>query len=785
MKFSYNLLNKFVNLDNIGIEKLVNRLIFAGFEVEEYYPLASATNLVIGEIISCTSHPSSDHLHLLKVDCGKETGVLDIVCGAPNVKVGLHVIVAKVGAKLGHENIEIKESVIRGEKSCGMCCSLNELGVEKEFLNEKQVSGIEELPTSLKVGSTNVLELLHLNDYILDVNILPNRPDCLSYYGLAREIASLFEIKTSSIPKIKSLENKNQTKIETDKCSRFDLINIKNIKLKETPLEIKHYLIASGIRSISPLVDLGNYVMLLTGQPVNIYDLDKIEFPLRVIDKLKTKVVTFDEKEIEVDKGDLLICDNKKPVCIAGIMALNSAQVSKDTTSIAIEVACFDSKSIRYSSNKFGLVSFSSNLYSKGRNPLLIDECIATILNCLELFASDYKVGEYSSCVNNKLIINNKPFKFSIDNMNARLGSNYTKKDVDRVLKAYNIEVKEGKIIPPIYRTDLKESCDIEEEIFRFYPIDKLSINLDSYPINSIKKDNEHDNDSKITKYLVNNGYYQILPYTLIDEKLDKSVRVFNKTESYKVKNAMTKDHEIVRSDLIPSMLDVINYNVDHFHTDFKLFEISNLDTKEGNKKYISFGLYGKKYLTDKMKGVNFNFYDLKGDIFNILKLIGISESRVFLEYSKNEAFNPYASADIYIDKKLVGTFGQIHMKIEKNKYIVGELDLGALYELKTSNTKFTPFISNSIVNRELSFEIKDDISYEKLKKVISSNSIPDLKSVNLFDVYKDKVNNKEFYTVSLQFSNDEKTLNNNEIETYINKIIESVKNKLNIELRT
>ena len=278
MLFSYKTLSTLVDLSSITPEELRNRLTFSGFEVEGMEKLAEASSLVIGEVLTCEKHPDSDHLHVLTVDCGQE-GIKHIVCGAPNVRKGLRVIVALEGCVLPTLGETIKKGKIRGEVSEGMCCSLLELGVSKDSLEENSPSmnGIEELPFDAPLGEKNVLDYLGLNDTILDINVLPNRPDCLSYIGMAREISALMNRPLVHLPtyNLASLKDNIHVRSKTINCPRIDMLRINDVVVKkETPLYIKRTLLASGIRSLSPLVDLGNYSMLLTGQQLNIYDED-------------------------------------------------------------------------------------------------------------------------------------------------------------------------------------------------------------------------------------------------------------------------------------------------------------------------------------------------------------------------------------------------------------------------------------------------------------------------------------------------------------------------------
>ena len=346
MLFSYKTLSTLVDLSSITPEELRNRLTFSGFEVEGMEKLAEASSLVIGEVLTCEKHPDSDHLHVLTVDCGQE-GIKHIVCGAPNVRKGLRVIVALEGCVLPALGETIKKGKIRGEVSEGMCCSLLELGVSKDSLEENSPSmnGIEELPFDAPLGEKNVLDYLGLNDTILDINVLPNRPDCLSYIGMAREISALMNRPLVHLPtyNLTSLKDNIHVRSKTINCPRIDMLRINDVVVKkETPLYIKRTLLASGIRSLSPLVDLGNYSMLLTGQPLNIYDADDNTGDDYIVsDDYQGKFTTFDGKEIDLIPGDLVISDKSSVICLAGIMAGEKASVRPSTRNITIEAACF------------------------------------------------------------------------------------------------------------------------------------------------------------------------------------------------------------------------------------------------------------------------------------------------------------------------------------------------------------------------------------------------------------------------------------------------------------
>ena len=368
MLVSIKTLKNYVNLDGLTAAEIADGLTFAGIEVEEVSSLASGTNLVIGHILECVDHPDSDHLHVLKVDLGNGE-VKQIVCGAPNARKGLKVIVARIGAKL--PGGEIKPSTIRGVASEGMCCSLLELGVDAKYLSEKQTSGIEELPENAPTGESDVLGYLGLDDEVLNLKILANRPDLLSLYNVAREVGAIFDRKVE----IPSFEVKDNFKTDlvvgsnTSRCSQFSGREIKGITIKESPEYIKQSLRAMGVRSINNIVDIGNYVMLLTGQPLHMYDKDKLaKHELIAKDDLEVDFVALDEKTYKVIKNDIVITSNNKAMCLGGVMGSLECAVDENTKNIYIEAASFDGASIRHTSSRLGLVSESSSRFVKGTN---------------------------------------------------------------------------------------------------------------------------------------------------------------------------------------------------------------------------------------------------------------------------------------------------------------------------------------------------------------------------------------------------------------------------------
>ncbi|MFA6861352.1 MAG: phenylalanine--tRNA ligase subunit beta [Bacilli bacterium] len=786
MLFSYKLLSTLVDLSKTDPKTLRSRLTFAGFEVEGMEPLASGDKLIIGQILTCVKHPDSDHLHCLTVDLGPKEGIRNIVCGAPNARVGLKVIVALPGCHLPAINETIEKGVIRGQESDGMCCSLVELGVNKDTLAEKQIKGIEELPLDAKVGDTKVLEYLSLDDTILDVNVLPNRPDCLSYLGLAREISSLTGFKLNPVPSFKEKELKKTLSpiSDTKFCPRIDILSLRNLQpVKETPKKYVQALLANGIRSISPIVDLGNYVMLLTGQPLNMYDADKNPTGKYVVrDDFEGKGETFDGKKLDLQKGDIVITDGTKPLCLGGIMTFKDSLIEASTKNVDVEFAIFYHANIRHTSARLGLSSASAQLFAKERNPRMINEAIAVTLSLLKDFFVSFEIKGYGSFDQSEKEV--KPFAYSLEATNHRLGSDYTESEAQQVLKAFRITKKGNLLLPPVDRVDLLEQCDIDEEIFRYYGSERIKPNLDHFPLTLGKLSPEQKGLRDIRELLVSRGLLECLTYTLVDEKNDPFIRVFDQGPSYKILNPMTKDHEFVRQDLLPSLLLVMDYNLKHSHPDMALFEASPVDTPKGNHEYLSLLLKGNVSLTENFKTRPYDFFDIKGLVESIFLKLGIPSTRYRLVYSKNPAFHPSCSADIFMGKDLVGTFGQLHPLTSSEKVFVAEIDLGYLLSLKGRQTHYVINPSLASVRRDLSFKVSDEVSFAQLKKTILQTKDSFVRSVSLFDDFFDKATDQHYLGVSVYLGKDEATLKDSEINDAMENIVKNVKTVLGLELR-
>ena len=665
MLVSLNELKKYVNLDGLTPEEIAHRLTFAGVEVESINRSAQASKLVVGEVIMCENMENSDHLHVTKVNAGPKYGTLDIVCGAPNCRKGLKVIVALDGCVL--KGGTIRKGMIRGHESNGMLCSLLELGVDSKFLSEYQQKGIEELPEDAEIGNEDVLGYLGLDDTILDLKLLANRPDMYSILNAAKEIKTLYgrEVNLPTFEVKENLVSKFPVSILTEKCAQFSARVVKNIKVGESPKWMKEALRSSGIRSINNIVDIGNYVMLLTGQPIHMYDMDKLaKQELVVRDDLDLDYVALDEKTYKLQKGDICITSNGKVMCLGGVMGALECAVDENTKNVVVEAANFDYAAIRRTSIRLNLVSDSSQRFVKGINPTqwkFVQDMTASLL--VELCDAK-EIGEVVN-------VQNKEFKpvvieSSVDYINSRLGTNFSKETIIASLEAawLKVEEKNGKLIceVPAHRIDISGEADLSEEVIRINGFENIESKLPEIELQrgGLEPDLEHKRE--VRSYLRGIGIDEVLCYSLVREKEVKQFAILNKGESYKILNPLTDEHEYLRTNILPSLLNTLSYNLNHGNENLAIFEVSDLFTTDGKKHiHLAVACVGNDLRRGAMAGEPYSYYHLKGVLDGLLKMFNIDEKRTILERCKASEFHPGKSAQVKIDGRPVAVLGELH----------------------------------------------------------------------------------------------------------------------------
>ena len=791
MLVSLNEISKYVDISGLSKEEIASRLTFSGIEVEEIKTLSNATSLVVGKVISCIPHPNSDHLHVCKVDIKDE--ILDIVCGAPNCKEGIKVIVAKVGAKL--PGGEIKAGEIRGYKSNGMLCALNELGVDPKYLKEEQIKGIEILSDDFEVGDSDILHKLGLDDVILDLSLLANRSDCYSLFNVSREIGALFNRKVNILEaNDDSTYEEKEFKVDslTPNCKEFSVKIVKGIEVKDSPAWLKNCLRSEGIRTINNIVDLGNYIMLLTGQPIHMYDYDKlVKKELIVRSDINEKFTALDEKEYSIHEGDICVTSSGKTMCLGGIMGGLDSEVTNDTKNIVIEVANFNHASIRRTSSRLGLVSDSSQRFVKGINKDQVDYVLNLTTNLLKTISN---VDSISNIIKYDVLNHDKKLiSCSVDYINNRLGTNfeYEKiKDILQLLYFKFVESDGNKFIVevPSFRIDVEGKADLSEEIIRYIGLDTISPTLPFMETTVGGKSKDEQKEDVICSFLSNNGLYRVLTYTLVNKKMSESFKILNKSDGYVIKNPLTEDHKYVRTNLLPSLINCANYNLNHQNNNFGIYEISHIDSMQKNEIHLGVVLVGKKYKQDKITGESYSYYDAKGIVDTILDMFNISSTRVKYTRFETDEFHPNRSALVLLDNKPLCVMGDIYptKKEIKDSMILLEMNLSVLFATKSKNIKFEPISAYPQSSRDYAFIIDDSINYIDIKNEVKKCSSL-IKEVSVFDIYKGKnlAQNEKSIALTVVFESNDHTLKDNEIDEVHNKIVETLNKKFNVNLRS
>ena len=787
MILSRKFVSDYIDLDNsLTIKQIAEDMTRVGNEYDNCGKLIEASNLVIGEIVECVNHPDSDHLHVCKVNIGNE--VLQIVCGAPNARVGIKVIVALVGAVL--PEITIKKGVIRGVESNGMMCSMKELGLDNKFLTPEDINGIKELPDDAVVGE-DPIKYLGLDDEIIDFELTANRGDLLSMLGLSYELGAIYDKKIKDIDLTyneidKNIDSEFSIDIKTEKCSLFLSKKVSNITIKESPDFIKNRLITCGIRPINNVVDISNYVMLETGQPLHFYDADNLGDTLIVRDaKDGEKLITLDNQERTLNVNDIVIANKVGSVGLAGVMGGLSTEVLETTKNIIIESAIFDSVSVRKTSKKV-LRSEASNRFEKGIDPKRTYMAIKRACHLLEIYANG---SIYSGMLTyDKMNKDDKVIDITLENINNVLGTNIDVKTVISVFEklGFTAQNKENLITVtvPTRRTDISIKEDLIEEVGRIYGINNIEGKL---PKLSIKQGSYDKTTRQIRNKLVDLGLNEVLTQIFLNDEVAQKY-CDKDYESVKLLDPLSVEKNALRYSLVPSLLKVYEYNKGRNLKDITIFEMAKgfykKDDEYGEDNKLCILMTGDYYLElGNRKKVD--FYVLKGIIEELLHFLGFSNRYSFVVNNIKEFLHPGVSATINVNGSDIGFLGLLHPSIEKNVY-VAEINLDKLLKNRVSKLKYKEVSKYPKVVKDLAFIVEKNINSEDIVKVIKKSGGKTLTNIEVFDLYtgENVKENEKSIAYSLTFEDMNKTLSDEEVMLIFNKIISDVEVKLNAKLR-
>ena len=770
----------YIDINDQDLKELAVKITKAGINVEKVIT-NHIDNLVIGEVVDCIDHPDSDHLHVCQVNIGSV--VTQIVCGAPNVRKGLKVIVALPGAILPG-NFEIKKSKIRNQESNGMICALYELGLEEKTI-EAYNRGIEELDSSAKVGD-DPIKYLGLDDTLYELDVHKHRNnDCYYHIGFAYEIAAILNRKVTlpddSFKEINdSIKDHFDLKVETKKCPYYLAKMVTNVKIKESPDFIKKRLLAAGMRPINNVVDISNYVMLEYGQPLHFFDKDKLGNNILVREANNENIITLDGKERKLT-NDIVITDGNKPVCIAGVMGGENTEVDENTKTILIESAIFDAVSIRNTANRLDLRSEASIRYGKGLNYEYTNKAILRACHLLQKYA-DAKVLS-DMVIHDEIDKKEKIVEFKPCEVDKMLGIEVSEEDMKKELERLDFKYKldNGKFIVtiPNRRLDIDPNVnDIAEEIGRLYGYHNL---VSTLPKVDIKKGDYIGNvkyRKLISKRLRSLGLNEVKTYTLVSRDMLKFN--YENKENVILPNPMSSDKEIISTTLIPSLLNVYNYNKTKKVNDILIYEIAktyDINYNEDSKICI---LMKGNYINNNWNStkIKVDFYLIKGILENLLDYLGL-KNRYSFTTSDIPNMHPGMSARVLLDRKEIGIIGRIHPTDSKDEIYICEISMDKLMT-NIKPIKYKEISKYPSIIKDMAFIMPKDTEAKEVLDVIKKSGGRLLTDINIFDVYEGENvgNNEKSIAYSLTFNDNTKTLTDEEVNNLFEKIIKDVENK-------
>ena len=820
MNISYNWLKDYINT-TLSPETLADALTSIGLEtgsVDEIETIKGGLKgLVIGQVLTCEDHPDSDHLHITTVDLG--TGEpQQIVCGAPNVAAGQKVVVATVGTQLysGNDTFTIKKSKIRGAESYGMICAEDEIGIGKSH------DGIIVLPENATVGTAAKDYYKIESDYVLEVDITPNRIDAASHYGVARDLAAYLkqtanntELRKPSVDAFSTEDSSSAITVEvenTEACPRYSGVTIKNVTVKESPDWLKNRLELIGLRPINNVVDVTNYVLHETGQPLHAFDLKAIKGNKVIVKTLPegTSFVTLDEVERKLSDKDLMICNSEGGMCIGGVFGGLDSGVTESTTNLFLESAYFNPTWIRKTARRHGLNTDASFRYERGADPNNTLYVLKRAALLIKEVAGGTITGEVQDIYPNK--ITNPIVELSIKKVSDVIGKEITEQTIESILTSLEIEIlkkKEGawELSIPTYRVDVTRDVDVIEDILRIYGYNNVEIgeDLKSNLSYETQTDRNYKLQNIISEQLTGFGFNEILNNSLTSEAYYEGLTTFPKENCVLLKNPLSLDLNVMRQTLLFGGLESIEYNRNRKNPDLKFYEFGNTyfhlpeKLKEDNyltaiKEEFKLALWltGSSVANSWIRPTEkTSVYELKAMVENILLRLGITSKKIAYKSFSGDIFSSALSIETLSGKQL-GVLGVLQKNAFKRldvntEVYFAELNWDALMkENKNAQVKYSEISKYPAVKRDLALLLDKNITFAEIEKIAYQTDKKLLKEVSLFDVYEGKnlPEGKKSYAVSFTLQDEEKTLNDKQIDSLMARIQKNLEEKLSAQLR-
>lgn len=777
MIVSTKFLKEYVDID-VDLKTLAEDMTKAGNEYDSATKLIKATNLVIGEVLECEMHPDSDHLHVCQVNIGSKT--TQIVCGAPNVRKGLKVIVALPGAELPEKSI--KAGVIRGKESNGMLCALSEIGIDNKFLKVEDKDGIHELPQDAPVGEDPV-KYMQLDDEVIDFDLTPDRGDLLSMLGMAYEIGAIYDKKVKDVDLThgetsKDIKDEFNIKVDTDNCSVLLVKKVENVQIKESPTFIKNRLIACGIRPINNVVDISNYVMLELGQPLHFYDADKLQNCLEVrMAKKDEKLTTLDGNERNLSTDDIVISNGKEAIGLAGVMGGLDTEITENTKNVIIESAIFNPARVRKTSQKI-LRSEASNRFEKGLDPNRTYMAIERAVKLLE----EYAEGEplKGTLEYNKEDMADRKIEITCQNINKLLGAQIEEKEILDIFRRLGFKTEENgekiTVSVPRRRLDISIKEDLIEEVGRIYGVDKIEAKVQVAPI---KKGSYDKTTREIRHKMMDLGLNETLSYVLVNEQEAKTFTNDSSVEAIKLLAPLTEDRSTLRCSILSSLYKIYQYNVTHYNKNVSVFEIGKTFYKK-QEEYKEENKLACLMTGDFYYGINtrkqVDFYIIKGIAEELLYFLGY-EGRYSFVVNENlpAELHPGESAFITVNNDTIGIIGKLNPKLEKEPVYVLEINLDKLLAKKTGKMKYKEISKFPTVKKDLSIIVDNKVQSSEIATQIKKAAGSLLLNSEVFDVYAGKgiEEGKKSLAFALTFGANDRTLTNQEINDVLEKVVD------------
>lgn len=794
MKFSESWLREWVN-PAISRDELTHQITMAGLEVDDVIAVAGDfSGVVVGEVVECGQHPDADKLRVTKVNVGGEE-LLDIVCGAPNCRQGLKVAVAVVGAVLPGD-FKIKKAKLRGQPSHGMLCSYGELGIEIES------DGIIELPLDAPIG-TDIREYLQLNDVIIDVDLTANRADCLGMVGLAREVGVLNRLNVTE-PSWEAANVSSERRVEIDvanpeACPRYLGRVVSNVNVKaQTPDWMVEKLRRSGIRSIDPIVDITNYVLVEFGQPMHAFDLDKIDGGIKVrLGNGEEKLTLLDGNEITVPADTLVIADNSQALALAGVFGGEASGVSEQTRDIMLECAFFAPLAIMGKARRLGLHTDSSHRFERGVDPELQHKAMDRATR-LVLDICGGEAGPVVEAKSEAHLPKAADIKLRRSKLDKLLGHQISDADVEEILTRLGFQVeKQGsdwQVKTATYRFDMAIEEDLIEEVARIYGYNNIP---NTAPLAHLSMTDHKESDLKLSRVramLVARGFQEAVTYSFVDPKLQKLVHP--DSEAMVLPNPISSEMSAMRLSMFTGLLNAVGYNQARQQTRVRLFEtglrfIPDAQAESGVRQQAMLGAVIAGPQSDEhwsMESKTVDFFDLKGDLEAIIGLT-VSEAEFSFKGAQHSAMHPGQCAEILRNDRVIGYIGAVHPSLEKpfglnGKTIVFELELDALLQAKLPQAQaVSKFPAN---RRDIAIVVDEEVAAGDVMTLIRKVGENQLVGLNLFDVYRGKgvEQGKKSLAIALTLQDNTRTLEEKEIAEMVDTVVSALKSEFNASLR-